>query len=137
MVYNLLINRNQYGSDRFTEIFEDYIDRDKNSFLYKYLQFIGNNDYEEEREIIFNNIIDNVTFTDLGIEMANIVSPSLLKLIKDPYVKVRKDVNSPIQILEYGEYGYDEEYPINFLVPIVGESNLEHIEREVNYIEYG
>ena len=137
MVYNLLINRNQYGSDRFTEIFEDYIDKDKNSFLYKYLQFIGNGDYKEEKEALFNSIIDNVTFTDLGIEMANIVSPSLLKLIKDPYVKVRKDIDSPIQVLEYGEYGYDEDYPINFLVPIVGESNLEHIEREVNYIEYG
>lgn len=135
MAYNLLINRNQYGSDRFTELFEDFIGKDSNSFLYKYLAYIGDIDWSKK---LYNQIVESVTPTDVAIDIARIVSASQINTSKDPYVLLRKDIDSPLQIIERDNFGsYNLESPLDLLAPIEGEDPLSRLQREINYIEYG
>jgi len=67
MIYNTIVNKNRYGSERMTEIFEDFIlDYDpknlNSSFLTRYLINLGEEDYYKR---LYDKIISSVTLTDL------------------------------------------------------------------------
>jgi len=88
VLYNLIVNKNQYGSDRFTSIFKSTISRhNKNSLLYKYIKFIG----EDDQKAFTIDAMDLAPLvTDMQIAMAPTISAYQLKYAKDKYVKVKE-----------------------------------------------
>jgi hypothetical protein len=44
MLYNLIVFRNQYGSDRFTILFKNILNNNSNTLVNSYLEFVGNLD---------------------------------------------------------------------------------------------
>jgi hypothetical protein len=72
----MIVNKNRYGSERLTEIFEDFIlDYDSNnlnsSYLVRYLTNLGNEDYSKR---LLDKITSSVTLTDLLMKVAPLVS---------------------------------------------------------------
>jgi len=52
MLYNIIVNKNRYGAERMTEIFEDFIldfdsENMNSSFLARYLINLGEEDYNK------------------------------------------------------------------------------------------
>lgn len=72
-LYNLIVNKNQYGSDRLTKIFEKFVndfDSKGNNIINRYLKYIGDIDYANTS---LDNIL-NFTAMDMFISQARIVS---------------------------------------------------------------
>jgi len=65
-IYNLIVNKNQYGSDRLTKIFEGFIkefDSKGDNIINRYLKYVGEHDYSEAE---INSMMD-FTAMDLFI----------------------------------------------------------------------
>ncbi len=56
MVYNLVRNKNNYGRDRFTTLFQELIKSNSGYILSDYLSYIGDQDYKKS---IYDEIIEN------------------------------------------------------------------------------
>jgi hypothetical protein len=56
MLYNFIVNKNMWGTDRLTSLFAPFLDTIKdNSLIKEYFEYIGNMDW------------DNLTFSDKNI----------------------------------------------------------------------
>lgn len=99
MLYNIIVNQNQYGSDRMTTIFKPFIGLiQEDSLIYKYFQEVGNLDFKSVRsmddlyEIGFN-------MKDALIKMAKYTSVQGERTSKGQYIK---------QVTKSGETIYKE-----------------------------
>ena len=122
-VYNLIVNKNQYGSDRLTKIFEGFIkefDNKGDNIINRYLKYVGEHDYSE-REI--SNMMD-FTAMDLFISQARVVSS--LKGQKDPVVIVYED-KVPVYYKNVGFNRYEK--MDNILPALPGESIEQKLHR--------
>ena len=74
VLYNIIVNQNKYGSDKFTSIFKSSINRkDTNSILYKYYKYVGNSD--QKSYTYEDGFIDKMV-KDILIKMAPTISKS-------------------------------------------------------------
>ena len=121
-LYNLIVNKNQYGSDRLTKIFDNFIkdyDSKGNNLINKYLRYVGNQDYTEQ-DI---SKIMNFTAMDLFISQARIVTS--LKGQTDPVVIMYED-KVPVY---YRREGYQYVKMDEILPPVTGESVEQKLHR--------
>ena len=135
MLYNIIVNKNRYGAERMTEIFEDFIlDYDSNnlnsSFLTRYLINLGEEDYNKQ---LYDKIISSVTLTDLLQKAAPLLS-AIDDNRQEPFIKIL-DPNQGYVFYEKTSNKYSRN-PIDLLVPIPGELYNQTIERQVRFSEY-
>lgn len=135
MIYNIIVNKNRYGAERMTEIFEDFIlDYDSknmnSSFLTRYLINLGEEDYNKQ---LYDKIISSVTLTDLLQKIAPLLS-RVDDNRQEPFIKVL-DPNQGYVFYEKTSKNYSRN-PIDLLVPIPGELYNQAIERQVRFSEY-
>lgn len=136
MLYNMIVNKNRYGSERMTEIFEDFIldynDDDFNSsFLVQYLVNLGEEDYNKKLK---DKIISSVTLTDLLTKIAPLVG-KIDDTRQEPFIKVLTP-GQGYQFFEKTSRNYSRN-AIDLLLPIPGELYNQTIERQVRFTEYG
>lgn len=136
MLYNIVVNKNRYGSERLTEIFEDFIlDYDaqnfNSSYLVRYLINLGNEDYSKE---LFDKVISSVTLTDLLLKVAQLV-PNKDSSRQDPFIKMLV-AGKGYQFFEKKGRFYSSD-PIDLLLEIPGETYEQKLQREILFTEYG
>ena len=139
ILYNLIVNKNQYGSERMTELFEDFITDFENkhnqneSYIMKYFIALGNWDYYRN---ILNSMLDTVTIRDLLMKIAPTVRDNSVNNVKrsDPIIKVfTKD-----GIIYYENIGYSSYAEIpSLLNQLDDETSREYKERQRNQYKYG
>lgn len=125
-MYNILVNSNQYGSERLTTAFKKC--SDPNNILHKYWQFVADQDYEHE-------IIQDYELWDYYINAAPLVSTGAERFRKEKFIKV----NDPVE--GYILKQYDEKsnsYTVYPLIPVKeGIESPEHrLKRLQNFVEY-
>lgn len=126
VLYNLVVNKNQYGSDRLTTLFDSLIQNNGHlSLIQKYLNFIGELDQNGKIEDLNLNLVDLM-------KRASIIVPTEIDQ-KDPSIIINTEDRGPVfKIKEDGVY--KEKYD---LIPIIeGESTDERLHRIYNYNSY-
>ena len=122
-VYNLIVNKNQYGSDRLTKIFEGFIkefDNKGDNIINRYLKYVGEHDYSEQE---IDKMMD-FTAMDLFIAQARVVSS--LKGQKDPVVIMYED-KVPVY---YKNIGFNRYEKMDDILPALpGESIEQRLHR--------
>ena len=122
-VYNLIVNKNQYGSDRLTKIFESFIkefDIKGDNVINRYLKYVGDHDYSEQE---IDKMMD-FTAMDLFIAQARVVSS--LKGQKDPVVIMYED-KVPVY---YKNIGFNRYEKMDDILPALpGESIEQRLHR--------
>lgn len=122
-VYNLIVNKNQYGSDRLTKIFESFIkefDIKGDNVINRYLKYVGEHDYSEQE---IDKMMD-FTAMDLFIAQARVVSS--LKGQKDPVVIMYED-KVPVY---YKNIGFNKYEKMDDILPAFpGESIEQRLHR--------
>ena len=139
ILYNLIVNKNQYGSERMTELFEDFVTDFENkhnqneSYIMKYFRTLGNWDYYKN---ILKSMLDTVTITDLLMKVAPIVRANSINNVKrsDPIVKIFTP--DGIKYYENTDYSNYAEIP-SLLVQLDDETPKEYKERQRNQYKYG
>lgn len=87
MLYNILVNQNQYGSDRLTTIFKSFIGLiEEDSLISQYFKEVGKLDYSSIHSM---KDLYNIGFNmkDALIKMARFTSASEERNAKAPYIK--------------------------------------------------
>ena len=125
ILYNLVVNKNQYGSDRMTTLFDQFIQNNGQlSLIRKYLNYVGDLDYFGKVEEL------NINVLDLMKSAAAIVNSEIGQ--KDPTIIVNTDSGPELRIRVKGEYEKWSE-----LIPQVpGESQDEYLNRIYNHNSY-
>lgn len=125
VLYNLVVNKNQYGSDRMTTLFDQFIQNNGQlSLIRKYLNYVGELDYSGKVEEL------NINILDLMKSAAAIVNSEIGQ--KDPTIIVNTDAGPELRI-KSGR-GYTK---WNEIVPKVpGETQNEYLERIYNHNSY-
>lgn len=125
-LYNILINTNQYGSERLTTTFKSCSKKD--NILNKYLSFIGNQDYDY-------SILQDYEMIDYYINAAPIVSPGAERFKTDKFIKV----NDPVEgyIIKH----YDSDFNLYKPYPLIPdknghETNEDRLQRIQNFVEF-
>lgn len=125
VLYNIIVNQNKYGSDKFTSIFKSSINRkDTNSILYKYYKYVGNSD--QKSYTYEDGFIDKMV-KDILIKMAPTISKSQLPYY-DGYVKIRE--NGLIKLY------YNGEQAAAYVIDPEGESAVPTTEQNINVMKY-
>ena len=116
MIYNLIVNKNNYGSDRMTTLLQGFVSdyNIRTSFIDRYLKHIGNIDKDKKVEDFPYNL------TDVLIATARSVNSE--KNQKVPMLLVNTDNGPVYKIKIEGRFGYrDFKTPIE---KISGEPNI-------------
>lgn len=86
MLYNLIVHKNQYGSERMTALFTDYVDTYKgNNIIKRYLKHVGDLDYANEENILDFFITDALIATAKNVNSSKGRKEPVL-LVNDPKV---------------------------------------------------
>lgn len=104
-IYNFIVNKNQYGSDRLTKAFEVFLNTfngKKESVISDYLEFIGQIDYDKQD---IQNIFD-INIYDMLMQSARVVdsyeNSKALMVIKDMKYYI-KTGSKPGAYTEFGD----------------------------------
>ena len=103
ILYNLFVNKNEYGSDRFTTVFKNSIS--KGTVLEKYFQYVGDRDFAAVSEDVLQDLGFNID--DLLIRMAPTISRSQQTNFVAPYVRVR-NTDGEMVIKQWRDSEYHE-----------------------------
>lgn len=134
VLYNLLVNKNQYGSDRLTTLFDSFLQNSEQlSMIKQYLEYIGNLDYNgkvsgdgDEIRISYKGNDTSILLSDLKRLAAPIVRS--LSGQSDPTVIVNEEDGPRLYERSGGEY-----LEIGSLIPTIsGESLDQRFERIYN-----
>lgn len=104
MLYNLVVNKNKYGSDRLTGLFRSFIKSLKEDNIYKeYYSYIGQNDY---RIRSFEQLQSfGIDLSDLQLYLAEIVPEQYESIHNEPYIAQYKNGQLIYKYrVKYGEY---------------------------------
>lgn len=125
VLYNLVVNKNQYGSDRMTTLFDQFIQNNGQlSLIRKYLNYVGELDYSGAVAEL------NINILDLMKAAAAIVNSEIGQ--KDPTIIVNTDSGPELRIKSGREYVKWQE-----IVPQVpGETQDEYLNRIYNHNSY-
>lgn len=126
-LYNLIVNGNQFGSDRLTTVFGEVLKSDKDSIILKYETEVGNNDYIGQIDL------GNFSLDDLVIKLAPVVSRTQIYRAKDPYIRVWNPDTERYQLMartvkDKSSLAFDDE--------LAGEIDYDAEENSVNYGDY-
>lgn len=124
MIYNLIVNKNKYGSDRMTTLLQEFISENKSNFLTKYLNHIGKIDYKQKVDISYS-------LEDALVATAKTVSSEFGH--KEPMLIVSTENGPQLMIRN----GYDYEKFDQLIPPISGETKEQYLQRLTNRLEYG
>lgn len=125
MIYNLIVNKNSYGSDRMTTLLQEFVSDNKSNFLTKYLNHIGTLDYSQ--------VIDKIHYSieDALIATAKTVSSTYGH--KEPMLIMYTEDGPQLMIKTgYGYTNFDQLIP-----PVSGETKEQYLQRLTNRLEYG
>ena len=132
MVYNLIRNKNNYGRDRFTTLFQELIKDNSDYILSDYLAYIGDQDYTKE---IYNDIIENNSLEAILQATAKTVRTYTGQY--DMYVKIYSESGEPEYYVnrtgKRGQYNKTS----NGIPYIDGEDNSHRNQRIADNEEYG
>lgn len=130
VIYNLIVNKNQYGSDRLTTLFKNIISNNENlSILNKYFDYIGELDYNKSE---FEKL--KVDINQILIDAAPMVSTTVKQ--KEPVIKIKNNYGG-IDLLVRDKFGNYSKFENFELIPIIeGESEEDFIERNIIYQQY-
>lgn len=103
-LYNLIVNKNMFGSDRLTTIFSDILREDDSSIILKYQKLVGDSDYLGRLEL------DGFNLDDLLIKLAPIVPKNQIYRAKDQYIRVYNPETERYDILEKQTQQIDPEF---------------------------
>lgn len=125
VLYNLVVNKNQYGSDRMTTLFDQFIQSNGQlSLIRKYLNYVGDLDYFGKVEEL------NINVLDLMKAAAAVVNSEIGQ--KDPTIIVNTDSGPELRIKSGRQYVKWQE-----IVPQVpGETQDEYLNRIYNHNSY-
>lgn len=134
VLYNLLVNKNQYGSDRLTTLFDSFLQNSEQlSMIKRYLEYIGDLDYNGKvsggGDAITISYKDNDTSILLS-DLKRLAAPIVRSLSgqSDPTVIVNEEDGPKL----YERSGY-EYLSIGSLIPTIqGESLDQKLERIYN-----
>lgn len=138
VLYNLIVNKNQYGASRLTTLFDSFIQNSEQlSMINQYLKYIGNLDYNAKVSIDGNSI--NVKYNGETTQ----VLISDLQRIAAPIVKSTIGQNDPAIIINeptgpqlYEKDGWDYN-PVGSTIPTIANESLdERLERIYNDVSY-
>lgn len=124
MIYNLIVNKNKYGSDRMTTLLQEFISENKSNFLTKYLNHIGTIDYEQNIDISYS-------LEDALVATAKTVSSEFGH--KEPMLIVSTENGPQLMIRN----GYNYEKFDQLIPPVSGETKEQYLQRLTNRLEYG
>ena len=130
VLYNLIVNKDQYGSDRMTTLFDTLVQgRNELSLIKKYLTFVGDMDYTAKVDtsngisVTYKESNFQINVTDLMAQAAAIVNSDIGQ--KDPTIIVNTESGPELRI-KSGK-GYSRWHD---LVPrIEGETQDEYLSR--------
>lgn len=144
MLYNLIVNKNQYGADRLTTLFDKIVANNQDSLLKDYFKYLGDldffgevildtdpqpdNDYYKTLEA--KNLLLKIGYKDSLITAANIVSSTVGQ--RDPYIKVNTEKGTVL--MQKNERSYEEVK--DFIRQKKGEDSDHYFSRVVNYNSY-
>ncbi len=125
VLYNLVVNKNQYGSDRMTTLFDQFIrNSGQLSLIKEYLNYVGELDYNGTEDEL------QVSVLDLMKSAAAIVNSEVGQ--KDPTIIVNTDSGPVLMIKQGREYDRFSE-----IVPkVYGETPDEFLTRIYNNNSY-
>lgn len=133
IIYNLIVNKNNYGSDRMTTLLQEFIQEGNSNFLTRYLNHIGKLDFSQNVTLRYN-------LQDALIATARTVQS--VKGRKEPMLILNTE-NGPVLMQKEG-FGYRE---IGGLVPEISDETpdeklqrinrrLQHGSLRINYNSY-
>ena len=156
MIYNLYINKNNYGQDRLTSIFRAFIQTIKgDNILNNYYNYIGNLDYLFNEQDILDKI--GINYDDINLAMAKIISErmesnemsSYIKEYQNGYPVYKRKVDGAFQkvnMFPSRTLAYDSEITQNntvqtnivqyFLRYLPNQANIEYYRRLLNSNKY-
>lgn len=124
MIYNLVVNKNNYGSDRMTTLLQEFVSETKSNFLTRYLNHIGKIDYSQKVDIPYS-------LEDVLVATAKTVSSTYGH--KEPMLIVSTENGPQLMIRDrYNYIKFDQLIP-----PISGEPKEQYLQRLTNRLEYG
>ena len=123
MIYNLIVNKNNYGSDRMTTLLQEFVSENSSNFLMKYLNHIGKLDYNQ-----INNL--KYTLQDVLVATAKTVSSTVGH--KEPMLILSTEEGPKLMERRGGTYA-----EVDKLLPIVnGEKKEQFLQRLNDRQEY-
>lgn len=127
VLYNLVVNKNQYGSDRMTTLFDQFIQNNGQlSLIREYLNYVGDLDYSGKVEEL------NINILDLMKSATAIVNSEIGQ--KDPTIIVNTDSGPEFRIKSGRQYvKWDE---VQLVPQVPGESPDEYLNRIYNHNSY-
>lgn len=136
MLYNLLVNKNKYGVDRFTTLFNAFVDTVKQPSLIKeYLKDVGNFDFSIAESKGLEDLYEyGYNRDDALLRIAPIVSPS--QEINSNAELIKQTASNGTTIVKRkGSNGYSGR---SELIPTTSDTNSEDfLNRYQNSIRYG
>lgn len=126
-LYNLIVNGNQFGSDRLTTVFGEALRNDQDSIILKYETEVGDADYTGDINL------GNFSLDDLMIKLAPVVARTQIYRAKDQYIRVWNPDTERYQLMvktqtDESSAAFDEE--------LASEIDYEVEQNSVNYGDY-
>lgn len=129
-LYNIVVNNNQYGSERLTTAFK--VCTNPNNVLNTYLKYISETDLNPQD--IFNDISLDYDVIDYQITSAPYISRFAERNHREKYVKVQDDVRG--YILKKYDQKTNKYNPVEVVKKIPTESPKDNIKRLYNFSVY-
>ena len=124
IIYNLIVNKNHYGSDRLTTLLQEFVTENKSNFLLDYLNHIGKIDYTLDYNLKYSE-------EDALVATAKTVSSTYGR--KEPMLIVNEKDGPTL----YRKVGFEYQ-KVETLVPEVsGETREETVQRIARRMQYG
>ena len=129
VLYNLIVNKNRYGSERLTTLFGDILRKNQKSLIFQQLKSLGEQDYYKYN---LSSLLKDVTLFDLMIKIAPIVSSEVGR--QEPVIIVYGS-NGYIVKEKTGYNSYTDR--LKLVIPIDDESQNLEDERAIRQRQYG
>lgn len=137
MLYNFIVNKNMWGTDRLTSLFAPFLDTIKdNSLIKEYFEYIGNMDWDN---LTFSdkNILDEIGFNeqDAWLAVAKIISETQ-ELFETAHT-IKEVKNGAIIIKERVGKNYQKRNIFDALITKQNENQEEaELMRQADYMNY-
>lgn len=133
ILYNLVVNKNGYGADRLTTLFDTFLKSGTSiDLLNEYFSYISKLDYESNVSLDIDAEEGDfvIGFEDSLISAAKIVSSTVGQ--KDPYIIVNRGEGPLLMKRDKGQY-----VPMGFILDkLKGESINDYLDRVNNFNSY-
>lgn len=129
VLYNLIVNKNRYGSERLTTLFGDLLKNNQKSLIFQQLKSLGEQDYYKYN---LSSLLKDVTLFDLMVKIAPIVSSTIGR--QEPVI-ISHDNNGYVVKEKVGFNSYQD--VVKLVIPIDLESQNLEDERAIRQRQYG